>query len=94
LKIMFEFKSAYEPGLGEVVFEGELIDVEEDKIAEDALKQWKKDKTISQVLARPIIDSILARSTIESVIVSREIGLPPPIPVPRVSEKTNQQYIG
>ena len=46
------------------------------------------------------MDSILARATIEAVVISREISLPPPIPFPKVSDRQdkpvqpNQPYIG
>lgn len=96
LKAAFEFKTVYEPAIGEIVIEGELVLLEPAKVAEEALKQWKKDKSITKELIREVMDTILSKATVESVVLSREIGLPPPIPVPKVSDATpqKQQYIG
>jgi hypothetical protein len=97
LKATFEFKTSYEPAIGEILIEGEIVLLEQAKVAEEALKQWKKDKSITKELIREVMDTILSKATVESVVLSREIGLPPPIPVPKVSEnpeKQKQPYIG
>jgi len=100
IKVLFEFKSSYESesgknDIGEIVLEGELIDAEEQKIADEAVKQWKKDKKIDPSIIKPVMDAILARCNIEAIVVSREISLPPPLPMPRVADKAQgQQYIG
>jgi len=100
IKVTFAFKTSYSPSIGEILLEGELVAVEDKKVAEEALKEWKKNKTLSKELLREVMDSILARATIEAVVISREISLPPPIPFPKVSDRQdkpvqpNQPYIG
>ena len=41
LKIIFEYRSIYEPKIGEILLEGEILDLEDEKIIDDILKGWK-----------------------------------------------------
>jgi hypothetical protein len=97
IKFSFVFKSTYEPAVGEIIIEGEVIDLQQDKIVDETLKQWKKDKHVKPEVMTAIMNEILARATVESVVTSRAISLPPPIPIPKVGPKAEEkgnQYIG
>ena len=78
LKFIFEYRSDYEPGIGSIVLEGNLLDVQDDKLIDDVIRVWKKDNIT------PIINNILTRCNVESLLLSREVNLPPPIPLPKV----------
>ena len=85
LKVEFEFKSVYEPDIAQILFEGNVLDVSDEKSVEDLLKGWKKDKKLPNQFMEPIINSILNRCNIQALIFSKELNLPPPIPMPKVS---------
>jgi len=100
LKIQFTFKTTYTPDIGTIELDGELIAVEKKEVAENAIKEWKKSKALVKDILKEVMDSILARATVEAVVLSREVALPPPIPFPRVNEQQpvqkdqNDNYIG
>ncbi|MEM0231196.1 MAG: hypothetical protein QXW00_00215 [Candidatus Woesearchaeota archaeon] len=99
IKVSFTFTTTYTPDIGLIELEGELIAVEKKEVAESAVKEWKKSKTLLKELVKEIMDAILARATVEAVVISRELSLPPPIPFPRVNEQQSEQkgsneYIG
>ena len=85
LKVDFEFKSMYEPKVAEIVFEGNVLDIEEEKTVDEVIKGWKKNKKLPDNIMDPIINSILSKCNVQALIMSRDINLPPPIPLPKVS---------
>lgn len=91
LKIIFEFKSVYEPKIGEIVLEGEILDMEDEKIVEDVLKGWKKNKKLPDGLMNMVVNSLLNKCNIQALIMSKELNMPPPIPLPRVGQQQPQQ---
>jgi len=87
LKFTFEFKASYEPNLAHITLEGEVVWLEKESDTEKILKDWKKDKKIPKEIMTPVINAILAKSNIEALVLSRELNLPPPIPLPKVEAK-------
>jgi len=85
LKFMFEFSSKYEPNMGSILLAGDLLFIEENSKVKKILEEWKKDKKISPDIMRDILNTILARGNILALILSQEVGLPPPIPLPKVN---------
>ena len=96
LRFLFEFSSKYEPGFGGITIRGEVIYiVGDEKKAKELTEGWKKDKKVPPEIMRPIMDIILARANVEAIILSRDMNLPPPLPMPKVTnEKEEKGYIG
>lgn len=90
LKMIFEFKSVYNPRIGEIAFEGEILDLEDDKVVQDVLGEWKKKKKLPDQLMSTIINAILTKCNIQALVMSRDLNLPPPIPMPKVLVKPKQ----
>ena len=84
LKITFEFTSTYMPDYANMIMEGNLIYLTEEKKAKDALLKWKKDKKLPNDMMLPVMTSVLNNSNIQALLLSRELGLPAPIQLPRV----------
>lgn len=91
LKFSFKFDSKYEPDIGKIQLEGEIIYIDEDKKLKEIVKEWKKNKNVSKDIMTEVLNSILLKCNIEALILSKEINLPPPIPLPKVSEQTGQK---
>lgn len=91
LKITFEFKSVYEPKMGEIVLQGEILDMEDEKIIQDVLKDWKKNKKLPDSLMNMVVNSILNRCNIQALIMSKELAMPPPIPLPKLGQRPAQK---
>ena len=95
LKFIFEFTSKYEPSVGSILFEGEILFMEDQKKVKEILSSWKKDKTIQKELMAGLLNTILAKCNVQALILSQQVNLPPPIPMPKV-QMANQDnsYIG
>ena len=89
LKFTFEFKASYEPKIATLTFEGTVTYFDKPAIVDELIKNWKKDKKIPPDIMSPILNSILTKCNVEALLLSREVNLPPPIPLPRV--KVNQK---
>jgi len=87
LKFTFEYSTVYEPGLGKISFTGNVLFVEEEKKIKDILKEWKKGKKIEAEVMTVLLNNILSKCNIEALMLSRDAGLPPPMPMPKVEVK-------
>ncbi|MBI2133678.1 hypothetical protein HYU11_03275 [Candidatus Woesearchaeota archaeon] len=87
LSFIFEFTSKYEPDVGNLLFEGEVLYLGEPKDNDNLLKGWKKNKSLPKEIMAEIIDTVLSRCNIEALILSRDINLPPPVPLPKVKRE-------
>ncbi|MBI3034348.1 hypothetical protein HYY72_04255 [Candidatus Woesearchaeota archaeon] len=80
----FEFTSKYEPDVGGLLFTGEILYLGDQKTNDEIIKGWQKSKTIPKEIMAEVIDTALTRCNIEALILSRDINLPPPVPLPKV----------
>ena len=96
LKFLFEFTSKYEPNVGNILFEGELLYMEEPKKAKEILADWKKNKKLPKDLMAGLLNTILTKCNIQALILSQQVNLPPPIPLPKVqiNAPADKNYIG
>jgi len=84
LKFGFSFKVSYEPGIAHILLEGEVLWVDTKENVEDCMKSWKKDKSLPPSIISPILNAVLQKSNVEALLLSRELNLPSPIPLPKV----------
>lgn len=84
IRMDFEFQATYEPKHGEIFFEGYLVWLDAKDSMDAILKQWQKEKKLDQVIMNHVLNHILAKCNVEAIILSRDIGLPPTVPMPRV----------
>lgn len=95
VKLIFEFTANYEPAVGKILFEGEVLYLEEPKKVKEILSSWKKDKKLQKELMAGILNTILTKCNVQALILSQEVNLPPPIPMPRVQmQAQDKDYIG
>lgn len=83
----FKFVSKYEPAIGEIELLGDITFVAEAAKITEIINNWKKDKKIPKEVMESIINTALNKSNIQALILSRDINLPPPIPLPKVKQK-------
>ena len=96
IKFIFEFTSKYEPNVGTILFEGELLYMEEAKKAKEIISSWKKEKKVPKELMAGLLNTILTKCNIQALILSQQVNLPPPIPLPKVqmAQQADKNYIG
>ena len=86
-RFIFEFVSKYEPKVGEIILNGELVFLEKDDKVTEIVAEWKKSKRVKKEIMAPVLNNILTKCNIEALILSREINLPPPVQLPKVTIK-------
>lgn len=87
IQFIFEFASKYEPKVAEIKLSGNVMFIGTNKQTEEIIKSWKKDKKVSKEIMTPILNSALTKCNIQSLILSQQVNLPPPIPLPKVGTK-------
>ena len=50
----------------------------------EVLDGWKKDKKLPKEIMTTILNSVLTKCNIQALILSEQINLPPPIPLPKL----------
>lgn len=84
LKFTFEFASEYEPKIGTIELTGDILFIDEEKKIKTIMATWKKDKKVDREVSNYILNNVLSKCNIQALILSQEIGLPAPIPLPRL----------
>ncbi len=84
VKFVFEFASKYEPGLGNITLTGDVLYLADDKKVAEIMKEWKKEKKVPKDVTEEVLNSVLSRCNIQALILSQDVNLPPPIPLPKV----------
>ena len=87
LKFHFEFTSNYEPKIANITIIGFLTFLEKPETAKSIADSWKKDKKIPKDVMSSVLNTVLSRCNIEAMLLSREVNLPPPIPLPKIQVK-------
>lgn len=91
LRFVFEFTTSYEPKIGEIFISGDVIDLQPEKKVEEVIKDWKKDKKVEAAIMTPILNTVLSKCNVQALLLSKDINLPPHIPLPKVTHKQATQ---
>ena len=96
VRISYEFSSNYNPDIAEILIAGDVLFIGEEN--DEILKGWKKDKKMPKEIMQDLLNTIMMRCSVESMILTKDLNLPPPIPFPRLQqgapEKSKNEYIG
>ncbi len=87
VKFMFEYVSNYEPKVGEITLEGDLLYLADQKTVKETLDLWKKDKKLPQSVMGSVLNTVLMKCNIQALIASRDVNLPPQVQLPKVQVK-------
>ena len=96
-----EFTASYEPDAATINLLGEVLYLTEPKKIKPIVSSWTKDKKVEPELMQQVLNTALNKCNIKALILSQDLNLPPPIPLPRVniekkekSDNKKQSYIG
>ncbi|MGV8150385.1 MAG: hypothetical protein ACP5NV_01525 [Candidatus Woesearchaeota archaeon] len=87
VKFQFNFTSKFQPNLGLIDLKGELIEIYDKELGTKIVESWTKGKSLHKDVASRVLNAILAKSNIEAILLSREIGLPSPVQMPKIEIK-------
>jgi len=91
LSFTFEFISKYEPDLGSIKLTGNVLFMDDSKKVKGILEGWKKEKKLPKEVMPNILNTIMSKSNIQALILSDQINLPPPIPLPKVQSPQKEE---
>lgn len=86
LRFDFEFKCEYEPGVGKINLEGNVMFLTDADKVKAVKESWDKNKNVPADVMEPILNAALNRCNIETIKLSQDINLPSPIPMPRLQK--------
>ena len=84
VQFIFSFVSKYEPGVAEINLEGDVLYLGSKNDAEEIVKSWKKDKKVAKEIMASVLNAALAKGIIQALILSQQVNLPSPVPLPKV----------
>lgn len=93
MSLEFVFTSSYEPDVGEIKIKGRLLVSDSEENIRAAMEAWEESgqKNLPRDMAENVHNLIISNCVIETVILSREIQLPSPVPMPRISMKDKEK---
>lgn len=86
LRYTYEFISKFEPKIGNITIEGDVLALDDANKVEEILKEWKKNKKVNKDAIVPIMNMILSKCNIKALILSQDVNLPAPLQLPRVKK--------
>ena len=86
LKFTFEFLAKYDPDAGAIILTGDVLFMDDTKKIKEILDGWKKDKKLPKEIMPNILNTIMSKCNIQALILSEQINLPPPIPLPKLQQ--------
>ena len=86
LLIKFDYVCKYEPKIGLIKLEADLVDVEDKEVVKKSMESWTKSKIIDKSIMHKAMAYVLSKCTVEAIVISRDVGLPAPVPLPKINE--------
>ena len=91
----FVFHIAYEPSVGEIAIQGNVLYYDDQKKLDAVLEQWKKNKKVPPEISVEVINVIFARCNVRALELAQEINLPAHLPMPQITLREDpSKYIG
>ena len=86
LRFDYEFSVKYDPKQAEVLIEGHLLLADNSKKVDEVFAAWKKDKKFDPELTQLVMNNVLMRCNIKTLLLTQEVGLPPHIRLPIIKQ--------
>lgn len=86
LKFNFKFTTKFDPDIASMELKGELMALGEKEQAERILKEWEESKKVKKEDLTNLLNNIMNKCSLEVILLSRELDLPSPIPLPRIKQ--------
>ena len=81
--------------MAEIKLGGDILSIETPDTVKTVIEQWKKEKKIGPSLMAAILNSALSKCYVQALMISKEMNLPSPMPLPRVnvSKEKASKYV-
>lgn len=94
LRFTFAFNCNYEPDLGKIEVEGQVLFVEDEKKVKDIKAGWDKNKRVPMEIMEQVVNAALHKGNIQAIKISEDVSLPSPLPLPKVKPKSSGTVAG
>jgi hypothetical protein len=94
LSFDFKFTINYEPKLANILFEGYLLLLADQKESKDILKNWKKKQGLNDVRML-VFNTVLTKCSIKALELEDDLNIPSHLPLPKIAPaKQGSSYTG
>lgn len=90
LQFNFSFVCNYEPNLGKIDVEGQVVYVEDKVKIDEIKKSWDKNKNVDMAVMEQIVNASLHKGNVQAIKISDEVNLPSPFKMPQVRAPENK----
>ncbi len=87
LRVDFSYSLKYDPKVADLTLNGHIHYLEEKKIIEGLLNQWKKEKKLDNDVSKTLLNAVLLKSHLKALFLAQEVNLPPHIKMPIIMNK-------
>jgi hypothetical protein len=84
LKVSFEFSSTYEPDMGNISINANILTLEDKETGENILKEWTDNQKLPDDYMRKTLNFMLKRCNVKAINLSEDLNLPSPVPLPKI----------
>ncbi len=86
VRIEFRYQSEYEPEVANITIEGNIIYVSEQYSTDELVDEWGDSESLPEDAMRDVINNVLSKCNVEAILLSRDLNIPSPIPLPKVED--------
>ena len=98
VSFVFEFTTFYysqsSEKIASIILGGRAVYKDKEKVMKNILKEWEKNKKIEKDRMTEVTNVILMRSQVEAIVAAKEVNLPSPVPLPRITPNEVPKEIG
>jgi len=84
VEFSFSFKSRYVPDYAAIDLEGAVVYIGTETKVKEILEKWNNEKKLSKDVLEEVYNHVLSRCNVEALVLGKDMGLPPHIPLPKV----------
>lgn len=84
LRYTFTFSVEYKPEIGSMEFEGTLVEIVNKEEHQAVLDAWSENEQLPPKSLERVMNNLLDRCHVEAILMSKELGIPPPVKLPSV----------
>ena len=88
LKANFTYTVSYDPGVGLIELQGDILSMQENKTVDAVVKEWNEKKSVPRKLTTILMTHIMQKCSMQALIMARDVSLPPPVPLPKFKAPT------
>src|SRR3989338_2008665 len=90
LNMFFSYDTDYQPNAAVLSLQGSLLYSNTDEVLNQVMESWKNEQKLPPEVREEIMNTVIARCTIKSLILADNFNLPPPINLPRLDIQQSQ----